>query len=182
MLRQLKPPLAPVLDQLVRHLGYPEIVSRPDKSPAEVLIRFEGWTPILRAIRSNLIAHERKRGVPWTGELGSFKISRWSVAKEDRSIKSFASASEGNGETEASQTSAASEHVRWRPDDVPDDEMHDPGQSQARRYVPPSFIVGLQTEAEASAFVRYWHRRSMDVEAPTENPDISPLVNAEILW
>ena len=190
VLRQLKPPLAPVIDELVQHLGYPEIVSRPDRSPAEVLMRFEGWTPMLLSIRSELIFHERKRGLPWTGEMASIRIHKWTLERKNRSTASYASVDESDGEDddnanqagEYSQPLNESDLVRWGPEGDFKDETEVPTQSRTRRHVEPSFIVGLQTEAEASAFVKYWHRRPMDVKPPEGMLDGPPIVNAEILW
>lgn len=83
----LTPPLAPNIATLVRHQGYPNVVLRPDKSPAEVLFRLEGAQLALNHIKSAILRAERVRGWQWTGDsMGSMPITKWEVEGEAASV------------------------------------------------------------------------------------------------
>lgn len=63
-----------------------------------------------------------------------------------------------------------------------DEEQRIAGRS--RRTPAASFIVGLETQAEASAFARYWHKRVL-MEGTIKNgghEEAAPIVSAEVLW
>ena len=56
--------------------------------------------------------------------------------------------------------------------------------TRARRQPPASFIVGLQSEVDSTAFARYWHKRVL-TEGTIRNGNVeeaAPVVNAEVLW
>lgn len=162
------------------HQGYPEIVKRRGRSAAEVVIRLEGPQLPVLAMRGAFMVIERERGLPWTGSRpGSFTITKWEgppehlspLSKKNRGTRRYQGVN-GDEDPEFAQ-----------PRDEDERQERDRLDQRAIRTGLASFIIGLGNEAEAQTFVRYWHRKSLEVpDYEYKNGDIAPVVDAEILW
>lgn len=177
-IRQLAPPLAPLVQELVQHQGYPEIVNRKERSPFEVVIRLEGPSLTHHDIRSAFMLAERQRALPWTGTLpGSLNLQVWEGP--DDTISPL-SRHRGRRRVRGPIEEEDPELEPRNDDEQQEKERLD---ERARRKMNPSYILGFEKQAEAQAFVRYWHRRSLELpDFEYKNGDIAPVVSAEILW
>jgi len=190
-LRQLAPPLSPIAEQIASYHGYADLVERPDKSPVEVLLRFEGVNPGLTLLNSIIKRAEYTRGIPWTGEvLESYTLTKWEHSGEVRSPLSRTDSKDGvvldNGEHfEGDEANVEDERTRnMTPRNEYERDEEERIAERARRQPAASFIVGLETQAEASAFARYWHKRVL-MDGTIKNgghEEAAPIVNAEVLW
>lgn len=173
-LRQLSRPWTPLVEQIVRHQGYPHIVNRPNKSPVEVLLRLEGPKLSIPLVRSALVAAARRRDVPWTGvEVTKIPIEKWVAKNPDVSPLN-----PKNGLKDYELLESNSSESVQGGDGIEESDSR----SSGGRLPPACYIVGLQTEAEAQTFVRYWHRRPMELSIDGfDYGDVAPIVNAEIL-
>lgn len=195
-LRQLAPPLTPMIEQLIKHRGYPDIVQRPGRAIAEVLLRLEGPQVRLHDMRMAFIRSEGERALPWTGDrIGAFNIDVW----EPKEYKESTMSSRPIGKSRLEEWS--SQHSMLGPSE-PEKESEDVESSsipsdpykkdrgvpertkeQARWKPTPSYIIGFDTAEQAYAFVRYWHRRPLNMRDKDHfNGDLPPIINAEILW
>ena len=188
-LRQIDEPWTPAIESLVHNQGYAEIVNRPGRSPAEALLRFEGLTPQIDIVKKVINDVELERGLPWTGEYRGFKVDRWEVSSHVHSpmsplpLKSRQTALDdaddlfaaGSDPRSDSPWSNASGDQGYAEEQAEEKDRSDERGKTVR------YIVGFQTDADASAFVRYWHRRPM-TGLLTYDYDLAPIVDAEILW
>lgn len=190
-LRQLAPPLSTVAEQIARCHGYADLVERPNRSPVEVLLRFEGVNPGHTMLNMMIKRAERKRGLPWTGEAHeSYKLAKWEHTGEVQSplshVRSKGYVLPDNEDAVKDEEGEAKSERKY--DIVPRNEYERAEEERiserSRRKPASSFIVGLETQAEASAFVRYWHKRVL-MDGTIKNggsSDAAPIVSAEVLW
>lgn len=181
-LRQLKPPLSPLLASMVKNGGYSAIVNRPDRMPYEVRLTLEG--PQISMARIRYILHEngRDRALGWSGgEESNIKITKYEPQR---------SASSTNGDVESAATRTGSPAGRTEQSqmsvDMAKSQVTMDGLSdtdQRRRTANSVYILGFHTEHAAQSFIRYWHRKPMewDKKADLEG-DLAPIANAELLW
>jgi hypothetical protein len=193
-LRQLKPPLAPVVNAIVRDGGYPALIHRKDKMPFELRLTLEG--PQLPMTRIRYIMHEssRDRALGWSGGEGNnVKISQWEpiehTSDQARSVmdKRATENPAANVDAAAKQVAiSASRNVEVAavPRELEQPRYLSNFEEKRRRTPHPVYILGFHTEHAAQSFMRYWHRRPMDWkgEHMDEEGDIPPITNVEILW
>lgn len=184
-LRQLKPPLSPLLASLVRNGGYSAILNRPDRMPFEVRLTLEG--PQLPMTRIRYIVYEsgRDRALGWSGgEEANIKITRYEPkrpASSPNGNEEAAGEATGTGKprTEQSQLSWDMSKSQVSPGGSDDSDT-----AQRRRAANPVYILGFHTEHAAQSFISYWHRKPMDwgsKKVETEG-DLVPIANVELLW
>jgi len=190
-LRQLAPPLSTVAEQIARCHGYADLVERPNRSPFEVLLRFEGVNPSFTLLNSIIKRVEYTIGVPWTGEaLESYTLTKWEHTGEVQSPLSHVRSKDNvlpDNEEPAKDEDGEVDSER-KHDIVPRNDYERAEEERiaerARRRPATSFIVGLETQAEASAFARYWHKRVL-TKGTIKNggqEEAAPIVSAEVLW
>lgn len=179
-MRQLKPPLTPAMQLLVKHRGYPDIVNRENKMPFEARLTLEGPQLALSAVRHEIMSDGKKRGLSWSGEdSNSIDISRWEgerwISPMDDNSRLTRSQMAKWDEVDVSEPTMAAGH---------ETNSNDSGISQQKRRTPGVvYIVGFRTERAAQSFVQYWHRRPIgspkhhDIEG-----DIPPIANVDLLW
>jgi hypothetical protein len=180
-LRQLKPPVSPLVASIVKNGGYSALLNRPDKMPYEVRLTLEG--PQLPMSRIRYIVYEsgRDRALGWSGgDEANIKITRY----EPRRPATPSGENEDSGsiarlQTEQSQLSWDMSKSRVSPggSDASDN-------AQKRRTAHPVYILGFHTEHAAQSFIRYWHRKPMDwgSKKTDSEDDFAPIANAELLW
>lgn len=183
-IRLLHPPFKPLIQQIIDHGGYPHIVSRPNKSPFEVLFYLEGPQLNIEQIRGVLKRTAKERQLPWSGDdttrlARPFPIEKWEHASShtisplgDRKLKFDWLQDDDSG------VEAAAEDE----DDFTERERS-LGVRRQRRQPAVRYIAGFETEAEAETFARYWHARSMEPhDSSVLAGDLAPIVHAELLW
>lgn len=186
-IRSLTPPYVSNMQQMIKYQGYPAIVNRPNRSPAEVLFRLEGQQLTIPNIRSALSKAARDRGMPWTGQEGHhLSIHKWEMG--ERNVSSFSrrlhrpfydakhEADEVNRGAGEDGESSGNADLDAAVDEEPTEFQ------RLRRRPSPAYIIGFQNEAEAQTFVRFWHRRHLELANHDYDGDMAPTVNAEILW
>jgi len=180
-LRQLKPPVSPLVASIVKNGGYSAILKRPDRMPYEVRLTLEGPQLPLSRIRYIIYESGRDRALGWSGgDEANIKITRYEPKRpatptsENEDSKSVA-----RHPTEQSQLSWDMSKSRVSPSgsDVGDN-------AQRRRTANPVYILGFHTEHAAQSFIRYWHRKPMDwgSKRTDSEDDLAPIANAELLW
>ena len=184
-LRQLQPPLSPMVASIVRNKGYGAVTHRRENMPFEVRLTLEG--PQLQAsnIRFILLGTAQDRSLAWSGgdEL-SPKITKYEpkthVSPMDRGSRGARSIAHANERTEEEQMERdmAAEEKRLKKGDL---------MEQASRRTPNLvYILGFYTELAAQRFVQYWHRRPMEWKGEGSEKDweddLPPVANAEMLW
>jgi hypothetical protein len=180
-LRQLKPPLSPLVASIVKNGGYTAILNRPDKMPFEVRLTLEGPQLPMSRIRYILYESGRDRALGWSGgDEANIKIIKY----EPKRPESATSGKEEGGSaswapTEQSQLSFDMSKSRVSPggSEASEDALK-------RRKAHPVYILGFHTEHAAQSFIRYWHRKPMDWGSKRVDPedDLAPIANAELLW
>jgi hypothetical protein len=176
-LRQLKPPLSPLLSSVINRGGYSAILDRPDKMPYEVRLTLEG--PQLPTSRIRYIVYEsgRERALGWSGgDESNIKISKYEPAPPTRASRG---GSGPRNRTEDSQLLM----------DMNKSQVFFPGSPDveaAKNYRKSNnvYILGFHTEHAAQSFIRYWHRKPMDWGRKSVDleGDLPPIANAELLW
>jgi len=180
-LRQLKPPLSPVMESIIQDQGYAGIVHRPSKMPFELRLTFDG--PQLRAgiIRSILHACGIARGLAWSGgDNMNPTITKWEPVESPSAM-----------DLHSSRT--LDFRGRWSEtaDMSPDFErLEDGGDNTGLKRRTPLvvYILGFHTEHAMQTFLRFWHMRPMawkGVDVATqydEEDELPPITRLEILW
>lgn len=177
-LRQLKPPLAPVMQTLVKHQGWKAINDRTDKMPFEVRLAMEGPQLGPSVVRHILMESGRARGLSWNGGEGlNMKVSRWAPQLMPSPIQNDDRAARGVGRTEEDQMRIdVSRHNQ---------SSQDPQYAELKRRTPPEvYVVGFYTERAAQSFVAYWHQRPLEMPQPEDASewDAPPIANVSMLW
>ena len=187
-IRQLAPPLTPVIEHIVRSQGYPHIVNRPERAPAEVLMRLDGPQMTVFTMKDSFNKAERARGVPWVGgEYGNLKITKWEPIIEHISPLSPDKLPKKAGWDEWAEGDVAVTGARNGPDSerpTSDEEIKEEARLRDRvqRKDVPRYILGFANDAEASIFVRFWHRRPFGEHLNHEHGELAATIHAEILW
>lgn len=178
-LRQLKPPLTPAMQQLIKYRGFPGLVERENKMPFEARLTLEGPQLSLSAVRHEILDSGKKRGLSWSGgDSNTIQMSRWDGERWISPLTESESA--WSAVTERTEAEEA-KRVRYRADRHRSDDSSTT--QQKRRSPGVVYLVGFHTERAAQSFVQYWHRRPIgspkhhDIEG-----DIPPIANAELLW
>jgi hypothetical protein len=179
-LRQLKPPLSPLLASLAENGGYSAILNRPDRMPYEVRLTLEG--PQLPVTRIRYIIYEsgRDRALGWSGgEESNIKITKYEPKVQNPPAT-------GSGEAAAtSRTRTEQSQVTWDMTKRASAGGAGDNDNTPKRRTPNSvYILGFHTEHAAQSFIRYWHRRPMDWgnKKVDMEGDLAPIANAELLW
>ncbi|KAK5738419.1 hypothetical protein LTR17_005947 [Elasticomyces elasticus] len=189
-LRQLQPPLSPLMTSIVRNRGYAAVEKRRDPAmPFEVRLTMEGPQILAPAIRHTLLTTAKERALGWSGgEEMAPRITKWepqnNVSPMDN-MKSLASRSiAAANEREATLSQEELEELekeRKRAVDVGTAQK----QEMQRRTPGVVYIVSFYTEMAARQFVAYWHRREMIVDKEKEREDfeddLPPVAQCEML-
>ncbi|KAM0719667.1 hypothetical protein Q7P37_003798 [Cladosporium fusiforme] len=178
-LRQLKPPLSPLLEALIRNGGYSAVTKRPDKMPYEVRLTLEGPQLPMSRIRSVVFDSSRRRALEWSGgDEVNIHITKYEPRIEQRVSEDSETASR-LGRTEQTQL-----QLDMNRSQVSTGHSVDREDAQKRRTVNSVYIAGFHTEHAAQSFVRHWHRRPVSIggRAADEEGDLPPIANAELLW
>ncbi|KAF2167118.1 hypothetical protein M409DRAFT_66180 [Zasmidium cellare ATCC 36951] len=178
-LRQLKPPLSPVMQSLVSNQGWKSINSRQDKMPFEVRLAMEGPQLGPSVVRHILMETGRARGLSWNGgEELNMKVTRWTPQLMPSPIQ--------NDENALNALKDRTEEEQMRIDVMRHTQSsQDPKYAELKRRTPPEvYILGFHTERAAQSFVTYWHRRPLEMDQPEDAAewDTSPVVNVSMLW
>ena len=197
-LRQLKPPLAPMVESLVRNAGYFSLVARKERMPYEVRLTLEGPQLHQSNIRHILYVSGRDRALTWSGgEDGVPLITKWEPLNPSEapsgSSKKADAVRWGQLQTRpaAERTQMEKDVIRLyrkdaREEDGGTEEAKAMAQEQQRRTLPLVYILGFHTETAMQSFVRFWHRRPMEwegVDRPgDEEGDLPPIASVERLW
>ncbi|KAM0707061.1 hypothetical protein Q7P35_006392 [Cladosporium inversicolor] len=180
-LRQLKPPMSPLVESIVRNGGYTAILNRPDKMPFEVRLTLEGPQLPMSRVRYILYESGRDRALGWSGgDESNIKITKYEPrSPESPKCENDEGASVAWSPAEQSQLSfdMSRSRVTQPGSDASDDALK-------RRKAHPVYILGFHTEHAAQSFIRYWHRKPMDWGSKKADPedDLAPIANAELLW
>lgn len=180
-LRQLKPPVSPLVASIVKHGGYSAILNRPDKMPFEVRLTLEGPQLPMTRIRYIIYESGRDRALGWSGgDEANIKITRYEPKRPaNPASENEESGSVARPQTEQSQLSwdMSKSRVSLSGSDSSDN-------AQKRRVAHPVYILGFHTEHAAQSFIRYWHRKPMDwgSKKTDSEDDLAPIANAELLW
>ena len=193
-LRQLKPPLSPLLQAIVRNGGYPGLRGRNDRMPYEARLTLEGLQLHLSHIRHILMLSGKDRGLSWSGDSKAVPH----IAKWDPQIGTYSPSPMSHKDKVLiwAEKQSRSEETMERSDpesraeprlDIDDDEFDTRTNQEKRRLQMPVYIVGFDTEKAMQSFVRFWHRRPMEweglqKEGEDEEGDLAPVTNVEVLW
>lgn len=192
-LRQLQPPLAPIMESIVRNQGYSALTRRSDRMPYEVRLTLEGPQLQLSSIRHILLATAKERSLAWSGGDEMIpKINKWepkaNVSPMDHVSEGARRIARANQRTEEEQMERDLEQQQKKQENEGEGmEIGRNGQKQMLRRTPGLvYIVGFYTEMAAQQFVTYWHRRPMmwkgeGAEKEWED-DLPPVTNVELLW
>ncbi|KAK1088891.1 hypothetical protein LTR33_000322 [Friedmanniomyces endolithicus] len=192
-LRQLQPPLSPMMTSIVRNQGYNPLVSRSDRMAFEVRLTLDGPQIPANRIRYVLLETARDRSLAWSGgeELAP-KITKWepksTVSPWDRESRTARAVASANNRSEEEQMQWDLEKQRRKTErDGMAMEFGPNGQEQkTMRTLGVVYVLGFYTEMAAQQFVQYWHQRPMvwtadDGEQGLDD-ELPPVANAEILW
>ncbi|KAK3068671.1 hypothetical protein LTR53_013573 [Teratosphaeriaceae sp. CCFEE 6253] len=188
-LRQLRPPLSPLVERIVRNKGYQAVVSRRHNMPFELRLTFDGPQLQLSNVRNVLIATARHRALTWSGgEEMSPKITQWEpdalvspMDLDSHKAKHFAAVDRLTGE-EQGRREAEAQRRKLKHDRGTDTSPNEQKQMHGRK--PGAvYILGFYTEMAAQQFLRYWHKRPMGrVDEESWEDDLPPVANVETLW
>ncbi|KAK0288839.1 hypothetical protein LTS16_002207 [Friedmanniomyces endolithicus] len=192
-LRQLEPPLSPMMTSIVRNRGYNPLVSRSDRMAFEVRLTLDGPQIPANRIRYVLLETARDRSLAWSGgeELAP-KITKWepkyTVSPWDRESRTARAVSSANNRSEEEQMQWDLEKQKRKTERAGMAMEFGPnGQEQKQMRTPGAvYVLGFYTEMAAQQFVQHWHQRPMagkgdDGEQGSED-ELPPVANAEILW
>ncbi|EME88683.1 uncharacterized protein MYCFIDRAFT_213375 [Pseudocercospora fijiensis CIRAD86] len=184
-LRQLQPPLTPMISSIFNNEGYRPLVKREDRMPYEARLTMEGPQLQPSVIRHIMMDDGKKRGLSWSGgDNFDLKITRWELDMD--SVPS---------EYDRSERAARWVERQELGEDIPDPAASSPTfEAEPKAKEPPRrtpgnvFIIGFHTENAAQSFIAHWHRRPLrrpgasEADAMEEDGDLPPIANLEILW
>lgn len=192
-LRKLAAPVAPLVQLIIDRQGYPDVVNRPGKSPAEVLLRLEGpllyKNDILYAIRKAQIEHnvplEAGEAYPRISEFVPTMTNVSPMSRKEMNIKARNGSVIPSFDVEfgSDHTAASTDYIS--PSTIEEKLEEARMEHRAKARTPqPSYIVGFDSLQEADAFVSYWHQRAMEPKPGSKRhlDDRAPIVKAELLW
>lgn len=181
-LRQLRPPLSPMVDSLVRHGGYVALTKRNDRMPHEARITLEGPQLHKSAIRHILLASASHRGLNWSGgdDLAP-RLTKWEPPPMHEVPSPSRKSSDAERHIQAQETRSEFEWSDSGEIDKSQDDL------QKKRTPLVVYIAGFRTERAMQSFVHFWHRRPMEWETVktrqgVEEEDLPPIANVEVLW
>ncbi|KXT18654.1 hypothetical protein AC579_9828 [Pseudocercospora musae] len=184
-LRQLKPPLAPMMFSIVSNRGYQPLVKRKDKMPYEARLTMEGPQLQPMVIRHIMMDDGKRRHLSWSGgDNFNLRITRWDMEKgaipseHDRGewAARWVQRQETNDKTPSLCASSQTSEAGTKGKELP------------RRTPGHVFVIGFHTEDAAQSFIAHWHRRPLrrpdasDADALAEDGDLPPIANLEMLW
>jgi hypothetical protein len=192
-LRQLRPPLSPLVHDIIRHKGYSALTRRKDKMPYEVRLTLEGPQLNLAKIRHILLSTANHRSLAWSGgdELVP-KISKWepkaNLSPHERET-SLAMSKEYTSRLTEEELTAWKQKKRIR-EEGRETKAADVTMKEQRhvptRELAPVYILGFYTELAAQQFVQHWRRRPMIIGRGEEEKewegDLPPVAIVELLW
>ena len=199
-LRQLRPPLTPLMRAIVRNRGYPFLTARKDRMPYEARLTMEGPQLHASAIRHLLRLSGRSRELLWSGgDRQTPVINKWvpperglsngrlSGMSRKRAAGEWGKRQEIHEQREAEREGADA----YTPGDVGADGsspaevdlQEASGDRSWQEKERSTYILGFATERAMQSFVHYWHRRSMVTEGfEHSNSDLPAIANVEALW
>lgn len=189
-LRQLKPPLAPALQSLVKHGGFEPLMKRRSRMRFEARLTLEGPQIPLPDIRHILRQSARHRGLSWSGIDDVLpKLEKWEpVPPSDLPSTANKKGSAMRWADRDERTSASSDTAKLevQTDAFGDVSKGAPDPGDSKRRVPrPVYIAGFSTEQALHSFVHFWHGRPMawdGSESSYEEDDVPPTAHVEVLW
>ena len=198
-LRQLKPPLTPMMESIVRYGGHPAVVERADRMPYEARLTLEGPQLHLSALRHIFQVSGRDRKLSWSGsDEVAPRLTKWEPllsheAPSPMNNKPSAMAwADKQAKTEDEQMAIDVSNLAQQADssnrheDTEDGNGRVNGGDRKRRTPTSVYIVGFHTERAMHSFVYFWHRRPMEWEgfkrSGSEDADLAPVANVEVLW
>jgi hypothetical protein len=203
-LRQLKPPLTPVMQAIVRNRGYPFFVARKDRMPYEARLTLDGPQVHESAIRHFFMKDGKQRGLSWSGdERANPVVTKWvhderkhghmSAMSRKRAATEWGMKhedAEANREVQRQKTETTAHEIQQ--DHSVQHKSNDAFESmdancEADGWVSKprqAFIIGFATERAMQSFVHHWHRRRMETEGFEQDTrsDLPPIINVEALW
>ena len=202
-LRQLKPPLTPVMQAIVRNRGFPFLVTRDDRMPFEARLTLEGPQLHVSALQHLFMLDGKARELSWFGNDSKSKpiVTQWtpsgrsggnahvSPMARGRAATAWGDRQGNVGQAEAPDPTAGPRPLSRRVKlDRDDDDGRDVGTTSADDSNLPRdhkvYIIGFGSEKAMQSFVHYWHRREMRTEGMSfdQTHDLAPIVNVEPLW
>ncbi|KAF7192031.1 hypothetical protein HII31_06676 [Pseudocercospora fuligena] len=184
-LRQLKPPLTPMMSSIVKNGGYQPVVKRENKMPYEARLTMEGPQLQPSVIRHIMMNDGKRRGLSWSGgDNFDLNITRWELenvpfpSEHDRGEWAARWVEEQETGVKIPNRRAASQTS----------EAETKSKEQPRRTPGHVFVIGFHTEDAAQSFITHWHRRPLrrpdasEADALAEDGDLPPIANLEMLW
>lgn len=188
-LRQLKPPLSPMMESIVRNEGYPSLAKRQDRMPFEVRLTLDGPQLQASTIRFILHASGKDRALGWSGGDEIIpRITKWEPRVAPSPMDSSERAAKMAKErTEEDQMQRDAQMLQRQSRPVREQDAATSGQAQQLRRTPQLvYIVGFHTQGAAQSFLSYWHRRPMAWQGVDsgkgEEEELPPVANVEMLW
>ncbi|KAK5128292.1 hypothetical protein LTR85_002959 [Meristemomyces frigidus] len=189
-LRQLQPPLSPMVESIVRNEGYASLVKRSDRMPFEVRLTLDGPQLHANTIRFILHASGKDRALAWSGGDDIIpRITKWEpqVNVSPKDYTSSSARKVARERTEEEQMMWDADRLLRKSDQAKDKEDAAKGQAQQLRRTPQLvYIVGFHTLNAAQSFISYWHRRPMAWQGvdsgKDEEEDLPPVANVAMLW
>jgi len=186
-LRRLKPPLAPIMELIVKHKGYPSIVNRRDKMPYEVRLTFDGPQLQVGRIRHILYTSGKAHALCWSGGKEIVpKITKWVPTKthspmDHNSLGAKAAVAKTKNQGDEAEPLALDLEKTWH-----STQLDSGGNIPHRRTARDVYVLGFYSEGAAQRFVAFWHRRPMESKQKNnemdEEGDLPPIANVELLW
>lgn len=192
-LRQLRPPLSPLMESINQHQGYASLVQRGDKMPFEARLTLEGPQLSKAVLRWILLTAGKERAYAWSGgDEVAPKITKWEPFAlpsprdyDSRDARRFA-----KDRSERDQMMVDDEKLMLQQTNYSLSASAGASEEEAvqkRRTSLLVYILGFHTENAAQTFLRYWHRRPMksresESQWDDEGHDLPPVANVEMLW
>jgi hypothetical protein len=160
------------VQDVIKYLGYPDIVNGPLKEPYVVLMRLEGPQVPITMITGVLRRAEEDRRIPWDKDFGNLAHHTWLPKPKNISTEDRIHGLETREKTKAEQQQEA-------------DELEEDRRSGARERRRPrnSYLFGFHSHDAALTFVQYWHRRPIELAGfRFEHDEMAPVADVELLW
>lgn len=188
-MRQLKPPLTPMVQAIIRNGGYPHIARRQGRMPFEVRLTLDGPQLHLSHIRHVLMLSGKDRGLSWSGEEGKATpvITKWEPVSQWHNPSPASYGAEAwEWADKQEQRERLGEDVRPSKDEE-DLRPETDSEQQKRRTSQVVYVVGFSAEKAMRSFVAFWHRRPMECEGLKRGGDdgegdLAPVTRVEVLW
>ncbi|KAK3686847.1 hypothetical protein LTR37_019399 [Vermiconidia calcicola] len=197
-LRQLKPPLSPLMESIVRNNGYASLLGRKNRMPYEVRLTLDGPQLHRSHVKHIFLLSGKDRGLSWSGGSDAIPpVSEWEPSSQ------FQAPSPMSNKREAQEWSRPADRIEagkagWDEKRYPDkmrqvDEdwpsERDHSDEQKRRTRQKTYLVGFHTEYAMQSFAHFWHRRPMtwegmrkELHVDDDEGDMAPIAHVEVLW